>query len=97
MFKDDFKVSPARMGLYMSYISFPWVIKPIWGLLTDSKPLFGYRRKSYLIIFGLLAAIGWVLMAYYGMYNMYHALLLLLMIQFSVCFANVVGEAILVE
>jgi len=56
------------------------VIKPIWGLFTDSKPLFGYRRKSYLVIFGLLGAIGWVAMAYYGLNNMYHALGLLLLI-----------------
>lgn len=73
------------------------VIKPIWGLFTDSKPLFGYRRKSYLVIFGILGCMGWVAMAYYGLNNMYHALALLLLIQFSVCFTNVVGEAILVE
>lgn len=78
--KDDFNLSPARMGLYMSYVSFPWVIKPLWGIFTDSKPLFGYRRKSYLIIFGLVGGIGWIMLAYYGINNLYSALGLLLII-----------------
>lgn len=97
MFKDDFKVSPARMGLLMSYITLPWMVKPLWGILTDSKPFLGYRRKSYLILFGLTGSLGWIILALYGMSNLYYSLAILFCIQFSVCFANVVGEAILVE
>jgi len=80
MFKDDFHIGPARMGMYMSYVTIPWVIKPIWGLLTDAKPLFGYRRKSYLILFGFLGTVGWILLAYYGLNDLYIALGLLLLI-----------------
>ena len=77
MFKDDFGLSPARMGIYMSYIAFPWIIKPLWGLFTDSKPLFGYRRKSYLILFGILGGVGWLCLAFYGMKKVYTSLALL--------------------
>jgi len=73
------------------------VIKPVWGLITDAKPLFGYRRKSYLILFGFLGTVSWVLLAFYGLNDLNNALGLLFLIQFSTCFRNVVGEAILVE
>jgi predicted MFS family arabinose efflux permease len=41
---------------------FPWYIKPIAGLLSDSIPLFGTRRRHYLILSSVSAAIMWVLL-----------------------------------
>jgi len=63
MLKDEYGLSPAMMGLYLSYTTLPWMIKPFWGIITDSKPLFGYRRKSYIILFGILDALGWIMMS----------------------------------
>lgn len=98
MLKDDYGLSPAMMGLYLSYTTIPWMIKPFWGLITDSKPLLGYRRKSYIILFGILDALGWIMLSKYSSNkNLVSVLLLLFMIQLSICFVNVVGEAILVE
>ncbi|KKN47009.1 hypothetical protein LCGC14_0667010 [marine sediment metagenome] len=34
----------------LGLISIPWMIKPLYGLLSDAFPIFGYRRKSYLVI-----------------------------------------------
>jgi MFS family permease len=34
----------------------PWLIKPAYGLLSDFVPLFGRRRKSYLLLTSALAA-----------------------------------------
>ncbi|OEU05684.1 folate/biopterin transporter, partial [Fragilariopsis cylindrus CCMP1102] len=31
----------------------PWTVKPIYGFLSDGFPLFGYRRRSYLILAGV--------------------------------------------
>lgn len=63
MLKDEYGLSPAMMGLYLSYTTLPWMIKPFWGIITDSKPLLGYRRKSYIILFGILDALGWIMMS----------------------------------
>ncbi len=38
----------------------PWMIKPLYGLVTDFVPLFGYRRKSYLVMMAGLAALGFL-------------------------------------
>lgn len=63
MLKDEYGLSPAMMGLYLSYTTLPWMIKPFWGIITDSKPFLGYRRKSYIILFGILDALGWIMMS----------------------------------
>ena len=38
----------------------PWMIKPLWGFLSDSVSIFGYRRKSYIILFSLLGTIAFL-------------------------------------
>jgi len=37
----------------------PWVIKPLYGLISDFLPLFGYRRKSYLLLANAAAIAGY--------------------------------------
>lgn len=48
--------SPAEVAAYFAVLNFPWIIKPVFGLVSDFFPLLGYRRKSYLIIASLCAA-----------------------------------------
>jgi len=49
--------TPLQVTAFITLFNLPWIIKPIYGLVSDFVPLFGYRRKSYLIIANL-AAIG---------------------------------------
>ncbi len=61
--KDDLSLSPAQVAAMMGIAALPWVIKPVFGFLSDSLPLFGYRRRSYLVLSGLLGAVSWVALA----------------------------------
>ncbi|CAD8162703.1 unnamed protein product [Paramecium pentaurelia] len=97
LYKDDFHVSPSRMGVYIGLSQLPWIIKPIWGIICDSFPILGSKRKAYIVFCGFLSFIGWQLMAYTGVDNVYLAVALLIMISSSVCICNVVGEALMVE
>jgi MFS family permease len=38
----------------------PWLIKPVWGILSDSFSLFGYRRKSYIVLFAILGTLSFL-------------------------------------
>ena len=42
--------SPLQVTAYFAVLNFPWVIKPVFGLVSDFLPLFGYRRTSYLLL-----------------------------------------------
>ena len=44
----------AQLEFWGGIKALPWVIKPVYGILSDAVPLLGYHRRSYLIIFGLL-------------------------------------------
>jgi MFS family permease len=48
--------TPLQVTAYFAALNFPWVIKPVFGLVSDFVPLLGYRRKSYLIIASVCAA-----------------------------------------
>ena len=45
-------------------IKFPWIIKPIYGLVSDFVPFFGYRRKSYLSLADLVTTSAYLVAAH---------------------------------
>lgn len=59
---DGLHWNAAQVSLYVGAFGLPWVIKPLYGLVSDCFPLFGYRRKSYLILANLSGTIclAWV-------------------------------------
>jgi MFS family permease len=58
----DIGWTPVQVTAYLAILNFPWIIKPVFGLVSDFIPLFGYRRKSYLIISSICAvgAYAWI-------------------------------------
>src|SRR5260370_31699410 len=54
--------TPVQVTAYLAVLNFPWIIKPLFGLVSDFVPLFGYRRKSYLIVSSMCAvgAYAWI-------------------------------------
>jgi MFS family permease len=44
-----------QVTAFLAVFNFPWIIKPVYGLLSDFVPIFGYRRKSYLIGANIIA------------------------------------------
>lgn len=57
--KDNLHLGPAESSALAGLFSIPWMIKPFYGFLSDSLPLFGSRRRNYLILCGLLGAISY--------------------------------------
>ena len=49
---------PAEVGAFAAMVALPWSLKPLYGLLTDFVPLFGRRRRSYLILTSGTASIA---------------------------------------
>ncbi len=51
--------SPVQVTAFITAFNLPWIIKPVYGIVSDFVPLFGYRRKSYLIIANIVAIAGY--------------------------------------
>jgi BT1 family len=47
----------------LALAAIPWLIKPLYGLVSDFVPLFGYRRKSYLVVVMTAATVAYVSLA----------------------------------
>ncbi len=54
--------SPVEISASLAVLDVPWVIKPLYGLVSDFLPLAGYRRRSYLLLAAVAAsaAFAWV-------------------------------------
>jgi MFS family permease len=52
------------VAAWLSLAAIPWMIKPVYGLLIDLVPLWGYRRKSYLFLMAGCAATGYAALAH---------------------------------
>ncbi len=60
LFMRSLKWTVPEIAAVSSIAGFPWVIKIVYGMISDAYPLLGYRRKSYLILFSIISALGWV-------------------------------------
>ncbi len=56
LLKDELNADPAHVALFLSLTSIPWCLKPLVGWASDTVPLFGFRRKSYLLLASLAGA-----------------------------------------
>jgi MFS family permease len=57
--KQVFGWTPVQVTAYLTVLTLPWLIKPLYGMFSDFVPLFGYRRKAYLIVSNAAAAIAY--------------------------------------
>lgn len=62
-FKDELHLSPVDLAALSGLFIVPWTIKPLYGFFSDTVPLFGYRRKSYLLLAGLVGSASWLALA----------------------------------
>ena len=54
--------NPVQISASLAALDVPWMIKPVYGLISDFLPICGSRRRSYLIAANLLgvAAFAWL-------------------------------------
>lgn len=91
--------SAAEIAGFTALLALPWVLKPLYGLLSDFVPLAGSRRRSYLLITSAATALG--LTCLYldppGEGSYYWLLAVLLVPTVGVAFSDVVADALMVE
>ena len=96
--KDVLQIAPANMSVFTSFILIPWSIKPLFGFITDLFPIWGLRRKPYIILCGLVAWTGWsYLYLFYEELGLFSTFIILFMISCSMSFCTVLAEALVVE
>lgn len=98
LLKDKAGLLPEQLAYFQAITLIAWVIKPLWGFISDLFPIFGSRRKSYLILTSIFAAVAWIVLAFLPDYSAARLLLLLMtLIYMAYAFQDVVSDGLMVE
>jgi MFS family permease len=54
---------PTTISASLAILDLPWIIKPLWGAISDFVPLFGYRRRPYLVLANIAAFLAFAAVA----------------------------------
>lgn len=85
-----------KSATFFSLSMLPWTFKVIAGLLVDGVPLFGSRRRAYLLMSALTASALWLLMGWSpGKYNL--LLALAIGMNMAIVFGSTTSGGLLVE
>jgi len=96
LLKEDLRLTAGQAGFVWAMIGLGWTIKPVYGLLSDFLPFGGSRRKGYLVLMSVLGMGSWFALAVVP--AAYTTVLILLMAcSFTLAFADVTTDALMIE
>ncbi len=64
LFKNKMRLDALQISSFWAFSNFAWYLKPFAGFLCDGFPLFGTRRKWYLILSAGLGGLLWTCYAF---------------------------------
>lgn len=94
--KDELHLTPAEVSALLGIVALPWMVKPLFGFISDGLPIFGYRRRPYLILSGLLGASSWVALATI-VHSAWAATLTIALGSLSIAVSDVIVDSLVVE
>lgn len=97
LLKDVLKMTATAAAYFGAATILGWAIKPLWGIISDTLPVFGYRRKSYLIFTAIAAALIWLYLGQIDNFTVRVLLVLFIMSSLAYAFMDVVCDALMVE
>jgi MFS family permease len=93
----DAGLSAGQVATFFAITTVPWLIKPVYGLLSDFVPLFGFHRKSYLMLTSATAATAGLLLGVTGEHSYSRMAILFTGMALGLAFTDVLVDALMVE
>ncbi|MEM9021550.1 MAG: MFS transporter [Planctomycetota bacterium] len=94
-FKAGHNYTAGQLAGVTFWVTFPWYIKPVYGLLSDFVPFLGYRRRSYLIASSLLSFVAFAMVL--GVNDPLPIIIAMIMTAVCTAFGDVMVDALMVE
>src|SRR4029077_19064951 len=63
LLKSELQFNAQTLSAFMLMATFAWNVKPVAGILSDAFPLFGTRRRHYMLIGAGMSGLCWLLTA----------------------------------
>lgn len=64
LLKNELHADRAATAAFFFWLGLAWYFKPFFGIFTDAFPLFGTRRKSYILSGSILSVASFIALAY---------------------------------
>ena len=93
----DRGLSAGQVATFFAITMVPWLIKPLYGLLSDFVPLFGYHRKSYLLLTSATAATAGLALGVTGDHSYWRMVNFYTLMALGLAFTDVLVDALMVE
>jgi uncharacterized membrane protein YiaA len=94
--KEALGLTPAEAAEIAFWVGLPWSMKMVVGVASDAYPIFGSRRKAYLVMGALASLVGYLVLATsVSSKGAYLAVTVLIAVGFMV--QDVVADALSVE
>lgn len=97
LLKDVLKMTASQASYFGAVTMLAWLVKPIWGLISDAFPIFGRRRKPYLILTALGGAGCWFLLGATQVYTVPFLIWIFILSAMFYAFNDVVVDGLMVE
>jgi predicted MFS family arabinose efflux permease len=96
LLKDYLHTTASDLAAFFAIAAIAWYAKPVAGLLCDSVPIFGSRRRSYLLLSIAISMVLWICLGYVS--PSYSRLLwLVIALNTTIVIASTVLGAVMVE
>ena len=95
--KDQNQMFPSTFAKILLLIKVAYLIKPIYGLLIDFVPIFGYKKKIYLLLCFVINFASWCIFLFMVNDNLQKSIICHLIINITISFTAVIGNAIQLE
>ncbi len=59
LLKNELHVDRAANAAFFFWMGLAWYFKPFFGIITDAFPIFGSRRKSYMMLGAFFGTMSW--------------------------------------
>jgi predicted MFS family arabinose efflux permease len=95
-----FKDAGFSAGMVANFFAIgtaPWLMKPVYGMISDFLPLFGRRRFSYFVLTSSLAAAAGFALGITGSRDYWAVLVLFTAMGLGLAFTDVLADALMVE
>lgn len=97
MLKEKMSFDQAQLSYFTGLVMIPWAIKPLYGLISDYIPIFGWRRRSWFIIAAGLVITSAIYLANCCNFAYDQLLFFLTATALGIAFCDVLCDAVMVE
>lgn len=92
--KDVQKVQPSQYQALSAITRISWIIfKPLFGILTDVLPIFGFHRRPYFILAGVIGVVSLLFISLQSNLHLYLALFWMTISSAAMAIADVTIDA----